>query len=296
MIISCSRRTDIPAFYSEWFFNRLSEGYVLVRNPMNSKQVRNVSLTPPDIDCIVFWTKDPAPMLDRLHLLKDYHYYFQFTLTPYDKDIEPHLPLKTDIFDTFLRLSDRIGKKRIIWRYDPILLSANINIDYHMDRFYDLARRLSGYTEKCVISFMDMYRHIQGRMADHSIRPPDEAEMRALTEKIVAITAANNIKVETCAEQIDLADLGITHGQCIDDHLISELTGTKLNIPKDKYQRELCGCVASVDIGEYNTCRHRCLYCYANVSPKKVERNMPLHNAQSPLLIGANDSKLTNTK
>jgi len=291
MIISCSRRTDIPAFYSDWFFNRIREGYVLVRNPMNSRQVRRVSLAPTDVDCIVFWTKDPAPMLDRLHLLKDYRYYFQFTLTPYGKDIEPHLPPKTEIIDTLLRLSDNIGKKRIIWRYDPILLSASINIDYHMDRFHDLAKRLSGYTEKCVISFMDMYRHIQGRMADLCVRPPDEAEMRALAEKIVTIAGAYNIKVETCAEQIDLADLGITHGKCIDDRLISELTGTKLNIPKDKYQRELCGCVAAVDIGDYNTCRHGCLYCYANVSLKKVERNMSLHNAQSPLLIGAIDDR-----
>lgn len=286
MIISCSRRTDIPAFYSDWFFNRLSEGYALVRNPVNPRQVRKVSLTPPDVDCIVFWTKDAAPMLDRLHLLKDYPKYFQFTLTPYDRDVEPNLPPKSEIIDTLLRLSDKIGKKRIIWRYDPVLLTDKISIDYHVDHFGDLAKRLSEHTERCVISFIDMYRHIQNRMADLCIRPSDESEMRTLAKNIVKIADSYGMAVETCAEVIDLSDIGIGHGKCIDDRLISELTGTKLRIGKDKYQRELCGCATSVDIGEYNTCRHGCRYCYANISQKKIEKNQSLHYTQSPLLIG----------
>jgi DNA repair photolyase len=277
MIISCSRRTDIPAFYSDWFFNRLREGYVSVRNPMNSNQVRNVSLAPADVDCIVFWTKDPTPMLDRLHLLQDYKYYFQFTITPYGKDIEPNLPSKMEIIDTFLKLSDKTGKERIIWRYDPILLSAGINIDYHWARFHDLAGQLAGRTEKCVISFIDMYRHIRGRMADDSVRPPDVSEMRELAEHLSRIAQTHQMKVATCAEKIDLADSGIEHGKCIDDHQIAELTGEKLKIAKDKYQREFCGCVASIDIGEYNTCRHGCRYCYANVNQKKIEKSRFLH-------------------
>ena len=239
---------------------------MLVRNPMNCHQVRKVSLAPQDVDCIVFWTKDPAPMLDRLHLLKDYPYYFQFTLTPYGNDIEPNLSSKSEISDTFLRVSDKVGNKRIIWRYDPIILSASINNDYHRDHFHDLARQLSGYTQKCIISFLDMYRRIQSRMHHHSVRPPDDAEMRALAEQLAQIAGSYGMNVATCAEKIDLTNLGIEHGKCIDDHLISELTGRKLNIAKDKNQREVCGCVASVDIGEYNTCRHGCRYCYANVS------------------------------
>lgn len=289
MIISCSRRTDIPAFYSDWFFNRLREGYTLVRNPMNPRQVRNVSLSPSDVDCIVFWTKDPAPMLDRLHLLKDHNYYFQFTLTPYGKDIEPHLPPKDDVVETFIRLSDIIGKKRIVWRYDPILWSANIDMNYHIAHFHDLAGRLSGCTQKCIISFVDMYRHIQSRMADYSVRPPDALDMRMLVKYIAEIAASHHMKVESCAEEIDLTGLGIEPGRCIDDRLISELTGRSLSVKKDKYQRELCGCVSSVDIGEYNTCRHLCKYCYANVSWKKIEKKIFLHNAQSPLLSGEID-------
>lgn len=286
MIISCSRRTDIPALYSDWFFNRLRAGYVLVRNPMNARQVRNVSLTPANVDCIVFWTKNPAPMLERLHLLKDYKYYFQFTLTPYGKDIEPNLPPKDEVVNTFLKLSDKIGKKRIIWRYDPILLSPGMNIDYHIRNFADLAEHLSGHTEKCVISFLDMYRHIKVRTSDLSIRPPDDLETRSLAKEIAQIAGSQNIAVETCAEKIDLFDLGIERGKCIDDRLIAQLTGRNLKIEKDKNQRELCGCVTSIDIGEYNTCRHLCRYCYANTGSKTVEKNRRLHSSQSPLLIG----------
>ena len=288
MIISCSRRTDIPAFYSDWFFNRVREGHVLVRNPMNSIQLRNISLAPADVDCIVFWTKNPALMLDRLHLLKDYNYYFQFTLTPYGKDIEPHLPPKPQIIDTFLRLSDKIGEKRIIWRYDPILLSDTVRMEYHIEHFARMAERLSGHTEKCIISFIDMYRHLQNKTAHFSVKPLDEFEMRTLAEKIVQIANDNKIRIETCAEKIELADLGIGHGRCIDDRLIAELTGVNRKIVKDKSQRKLCGCVASVDIGEYNTCRHLCSYCYANSNQKKLEKNHALYHSKSPLLIGDN--------
>lgn len=291
MIISCSRRTDIPAFYSDWFFNRIREGYVLVRNPLNAHQVRRISLTHSDVDCIVFWTKDPAPMLDRLHFLQEYNYYFQFTLTPYGKDIEPHLPPKAEIVDTFIRLSDKIGKKRIIWRYDPILFSKNVNMEYHVEYLAKLAKCLSSHTEKCIISFIDMYRHLQNGMAHLSVRAPDKSEMRTLAKQLVQVAGTYGMKVETCAEKIDLSDLGIEHGKCIDDRLISDLTGRKLNIGKDKYQRELCGCIASVDIGEYNTCRHGCRYCYANVNRKKIEKNQSLHNDQTPLLIRSIDDQ-----
>jgi len=290
MIISCSRRTDIPAFYSDWFMSRIADGFVMVRNPVNPKQVRRISLAPADVDCLVFWTKDPAPMLNRLRLLDDYAFYFQFTLTPYDRDIEPHLPPKTKIIETFLKLSDKMGPGRIIWRYDPIFLSDGITVDFHADRFHDLAKQLSGHTEKCVISFLDMYRHLQSRMSDLAVRPPEELQMRELAAMIAQIAGNYKIKVETCAEVIDLADLGVDHGRCVDDRLIAELTGRKLRMTKDKYQRDLCGCVTSIDIGEYNTCGHGCLYCYANVSKKKFEKNQSLHYTQSPSLIGDNSS------
>ena len=286
MIISCSRRTDIPAFYSDWFMNRLREGYVLVKNPVNPKQIRQLSLKPGDVDCIVFWTKDPEPMLDKLNLLQDYQYYFQFTLTPYGKEMEPNLPQKKQNIESFLKLADKIGAKRVIWRYDPILFTDNISIGYHVDRFGKFAGQLAGYAEKCVISFIDMYRHIHSRAVGLNVRPPSEAEMHLLAREIASIAQSCGMLVETCAEEIDLSGYSIEHGRCIDDRLIALLTGRELKVKKDIKQRKLCGCVESCDIGEYNTCPHCCRYCYANTGEKKVEKNRSLHSKQSPFLIG----------
>jgi len=291
MIISCSRRTDIPAFYSDWFFNRIREGFVLVRNPMNAKQVRRVSLLPEDVDGFVFWTKNPKPMLERLHLLNRYDYYFQFTLTSYGKDIESGVPPVEEMVDSFRRFSDRIGPRRVIWRYDPILLAKDIGMPYHLEHFADMAGRLSGYTQKCVISFLDMYRHITNRMVGLSVRAPDVSEMRMLAKGICEAAGPCGMKVETCAEEIDLDDLGIDHGSCIDVRLMSDISGKNLSAEKDRYQRKLCGCAASVDIGQYDTCRYFCKYCYANVSSKKIEKHCALHDQQSPLLVGASDDK-----
>jgi hypothetical protein len=289
VILSCSRRTDIPAFYSDWFFNRLREGFVLVRNPMNARQVRRISLLPAEVDGIVFWTKDPAPMLDKLPRLGDYTYYVQFTLTPYGRDIEPHLPPKDGLADTFLRLADRIGAQKVVWRYDPILLSESMTPAYHAEQFDRLARRLAGSTEKCVISFLDLYRHIRSRTADLSVRPPDEPEMRTLAQNIMDSARRCNMTVKTCAEKIDLACWGIGHGRCVDDRLLSALSGRQIAVGKDKFQRDLCGCAASVDIGDYNTCGHLCAYCYANRSRDRVAENRRRHDDQSPLLIGRSD-------
>jgi DNA repair photolyase len=286
MIISVSRRTDVPAFYSRWFFHRLQEGFVIACNPINAHQVKRVSLSPEAVDGFVFWTRNAAPMLRELHRLRDYGFYFQFTLTPYGADLEPRLPPMEERIDHFLRLSDRVGAQRVIWRYDPILLSKNVGLDDHLDRFEKIARRLSGYTHKCIISFIDMYRHIQKRVTDLSVAAPGILDMRKLAASIAEMARKAGMKVETCAEGIDLADLGIEHGRCIDARLISEITGKTLNVEKDRRQRKLCGCAASVDIGQYNTCRYLCQYCYANISRKKIEENDAMHEEKSPSLVG----------
>lgn len=158
MILSVSRRTDIPAFYSDWFFNRLHEGFVDVRNPMNIHQISRIKITPDVVDCIVFWTKNPYNMLARLYELKKYNYYFQFTINPYGKDIEANVPVKTEIIDTFRRLSLLIGRNRVIWRFDPILITDEINVIYHIKYFEELAKRLENLTTRCVISFVDLYK------------------------------------------------------------------------------------------------------------------------------------------
>lgn len=158
MILSVSRRTDIPAFYSSWFFNRIKEGFVYVRNPMNMHRVSKIMLTPQQIDCIVFWSKNPKPMIGRLHELEAYDYYFQFTINPYDTLLEKYVPKKRKVIDTFRALSDIIGPHRVIWRYDPILFTDSIGLNYHREYFAKLAKLLAGYTNRCAISFIDNYK------------------------------------------------------------------------------------------------------------------------------------------
>ncbi|KGG79828.1 hypothetical protein Y919_09610 [Caloranaerobacter azorensis H53214] len=286
MIISASRRTDIPAFYSEWFLNRIKEGYLLVRNPMNYHQVSKIILDPNIVDCIVFWTKNPKNMIDKLPLLKDYKYYFQFTITSYDSSIETNVPRKKEIIETFIRLSNIIGKDRVIWRYDPILLNNKINEEYHYKYFEYLASKLYKYTNKCIISFLDMYKKTRNNIKYLNIKPLYKKDMIKIASGLMNICNKYNLKLETCAEEIELNDIGITHGKCIDDRLISKLWGINLKIDKDKNQRKICGCVSSIDIGTYNTCIHGCLYCYANFSEKSVKNNLKKHNPNSPLLLG----------
>lgn len=286
MILSVSRRTDIPAFYSDWFFNRLKEGFVLVRNPMNIHQVSKITLSPDVIDCIVFWSKNPRPMLSRLDELRNYMYYFQFTINAYDKGFEVGVPKKESIINTFKELSDKIGPKRVIWRYDPILLTDRMNMDYHVRYFEEIARRLKGYTNICVISFIDLYKKTKANLKDTQARELSVKEMIDLSAKLFIIAKIYGINIQTCAEEIVLESVGITHGKCIDNALIEDLLGVKLVVSKDPNQRKECGCVQSIDIGEYNTCAHGCKYCYANFNESILLKKRAAHDPNSPLLIG----------
>lgn len=286
MILSVSRRTDIPAFYSKWFFNRMKEGYFLVKNPMNPHQISRVEINPSIIDCIVFWTKNPKPMLNQLDYLKGYNYYFQFTLTPYDKSLEPNVPRKKYIIDTFVELSERIGKDKVIWRYDPIILTDIYTKEYHYKWFEYLAHKLSNYTDKCVISFLDLYKKTERNMKEIKVTPLLKSDMEEMADRLSKIAYKYNLILESCSEEIPLDKFGINHGKCIDDKLISKLIGCNINAQKDQNQREVCGCVKSMDIGAYNTCKHHCLYCYANFSKVTVEKQILEHDINSPLLIG----------
>lgn len=290
MIISASRRTDIPSYYSEWMINRLKEKYVLVRNPMNIHQVSKIDLSPSVVDAIVFWTKNPTLMLPYLDQIKDYTYYFQFTLTAYGPDVEKNLPSKNKIIiPTFQRLSREIGKERIIWRYDPIFFNEQYSMEYHCKYFEVLASKLSDYTEKCTVSFMDMYRNTERNVRGLSI-VKDTYEMQVeLLQRFVEIAKKYGLYIDTCAEIGNFHNIGVEHAHCIDRERIERIGGFKLNVDKDRNQRAECGCVASIDIGTYNTCKNGCLYCYANYSSKTVEKNFGMHNPDSPLLFGEID-------
>lgn len=286
MIISASRRTDIPAFYTDWFFHRIRAGFVYVRNPMNPCRISKINLSPEAVDGFVFWTKNPAPFLSRLKELEVYPYYFQFTLTPYDRDIECHLPPKTQLTDTFRQLSEQIGPERIIWRYDPLLLSDTITPEYHWQHFGEIAARLSGYTHQCVISFLDNYTKLNVRLKSQYIRTLSQEEIYTTVRQLSEIAQYYRIRLQTCAEPYDLSEFGIERGHCIDPSLFYYHSNCQLPFIKDKNQRPECGCAQSTDIGEYNTCRHQCVYCYANSSPASVQKKAERHFPGSPLLTG----------
>ena len=287
MILSVSRRTDIPSYYSDWFFNRIKEGFVYVRNPMNPHQVSKIVLTPEVVDCIVFWTKNPKPMLKRLDELKEYNYYFQFTLTGYRRDIESNIPHKKDkMIPTFQELSERIGAEKVIWRYDPILFTDKYTPEYHLKAFEQIATALKGYTEKCVISFVDEYTKTKRNMEAIGVFELKPPQLQTFAKKIAEIARSNGMKIASCAESIDLEACGITRNSCIDKELIERIIGCRLNVNKDKNQRPTCGCVESVEIGTYNTCKNGCKYCYANYSAESVLKNCSKYDPQSPILCG----------
>lgn len=299
MILSVSRRTDIPNYYSDWFYNRIKEGFVCVRNPMNPHQVSRITLSPEVVDCIVFWTKNPAPMLERMDELSSYQYYFQYTLTGYGKDVECNLPNKKEVLiPAFQSLAEKIGNNRVVWRYDPILFNEVYTPEYHRNAFRQIAEALNGYTDQCVISFVDNYAKNKASMKALGTYELSQVELLAFTRELCRTANANGIRVVSCAEQMDLSECGVEHGSCIDKGRIEEILGCSIEVNRDKNQRPECGCVESIDIGTYNTCKSACKYCYANHSVESVIRSAEKYDLYSPLLCGTitDEDRITERK
>ncbi len=296
MIISASRRTDIPAFYADWFVRRAQAGYCEVPNPLNPRQVARVSLLPEDVDAIVFWTRSPMPLLPRLSELDalGLRYYFQFTLCGYGPPIEErNLPV-TNTLEAFKRLSSRVGSEKVIWRYDPLVFSKPTTVDFHVKNFEILLTALKGFTRRCVVSIWDNYRKLAKRLDVLSaqgvhLRQPDQAELDRLVPRLVELCAANEMEIVSCAEEVDLERYGVKRGKCVDDELIQRLFGCDVCHKKDEAQRPACGCVESRDIGMYNTCIFGCSYCYATTSFPTAATNRRKHNPNSASLIPPNE-------
>ncbi|MCL2513679.1 MAG: DUF1848 domain-containing protein [Oscillospiraceae bacterium] len=283
MVLSASRRTDIPAFYPEWLMNRLRAGYVCARNPFNPSQVRKIEFSPELIDCIVFWTKDLArllPFLDEIDAMC-YKYYFQFTLTPYGRQIERNLRPKGEIIRTFTALGKRLGRDRVFWRYDPIILNENLSVDCHINNFTDLCEQLYEYANSVTISFVDLYKKIESPL----IREITDGEIAEISAAFSKIAAEYGLPVKACCEKTDLSPCGIYPASCIDRETAEKLCGHKINAEPDKNQRPGCGCAERVDIGAYNTCGNGCVYCYANYSRASVEKNILRHNPLGDFLM-----------
>ena len=284
MIINTGQRTDIPAFYAEWFANRLREGFVCVRNPYNPSQVSRYRLDPTVVDVIGFCTKDPTPMFPYMDLLKNYGQYWFVTITPYGRDMEPNVPDKHRLLEDFKRLSEQVGVNAIGWRYDPILLSERYTTAYHLRAFETMASALEGYTQTAVISFIDLYPKVRRNF-------PEAREVRAeerirLGKALIEIASTHGMIVKPCAEGDELAPYGADCGGCMRLGDYEKAIGKKLSAPKRKGTRAGCACYLACDIGAYNTCKHLCKYCYANAEPTRVLTQSRLHDPRSPFLIG----------
>ena len=292
MIISASRRTDIPAFYTKWFMNRVWAGYCLVPNPFNPNQISNISLAPENVDLFVFWTRNPKPLIPHLKELSmlGYNYYFLYTLMDNPRILDPKSPSPEISLDIFRKLSDHIGPGKVIWRYDPIILSNITDIEFHKQRFEFIADKLRSYTFRCIISFVDIYRKIEGRIkglndAGFFLNEWNDSNLPDLLSSLVEIAGNNGIEIRSCASKMDLTDFGIPAGKCIDDIYIAKFFGKNLDLKKDPSQRKYCNCVSSKDIGMYDSCLYGCMYCYATTSFEKAKMNYQRHNPDSPSLI-----------
>lgn len=285
LIISASRATDIPAFYADWFFRRLEKGHVRWRNPF-SGQDSYVSFG--NTRFIVFWSKNPAPLLPYLPILKERGIgcYIQYTLNDYEAEgLEPNVPPLSQRIETFRRAVEALGRGAVVWRFDPLILTDKINIDTLLEKIAHIGNALTGYTEKLVFSFADIesYKKVSRNLRQSGInyREWDEESMRESAARLSTLNRNNwNLELATCAERIDLSEYGIGHNRCIDPELISSLAPDDeilqnflYNAKTDTGQRKACGCILSKDIGAYNTCPHGCLYCYANTSSASALSN-----------------------
>ena len=285
MIINTGNSTDIPGYYSEWFYRRIEEGRVMVRNPYYPEQVIEYRLNPKVVDCICFCTKNPGPMLSGLHKIKAYGKCFYVTITPYGKEIEPFVPHKEKVLEDFCILSDQVGKEAVSWRYDPVFIWDKYSALFHLKAFAKMAERLKGKTERCVISFIDLYEKTKRNFPAASVVSKEDTIF--LTKEMVTIAGENGMRVYPCGEGHYLSEYGADCSGCMSKEVIERAIGQSLFVPKGKKPaREGCTCLLGSDIGMYNTCGHGCLYCYANYDRKCVESNMARHDAASPLLIG----------
>jgi hypothetical protein len=274
-IISASRRSDIPAFHADWFMERVREGWFERVNPLNPRQRSRVSLAPAEVAAIVFWSKNPRPLMPHLDELerRGYCVCFQYTLNPYDGILEPGLPPLAERIDTFRRLGERLGPERVFWRYDPIILSSVTPVDWHLEWLDRLCGEVAGGTARLTISFLDVYARVgkrlgrlereRGIVCRDLAAPGETAERERLAAGLGGLGVAYGLKVVTCSEELDLTRFGIGQGSCIDGEVIRGLRGEEGSFPRDRNQRSACRCAVSVDMGRYDSCGYGCLYCYA---------------------------------
>lgn len=285
MIINTSARTDTVQYYMPWLLKRFEEGYVLARNPLFPNKVTRYELTPETVDCVEFCSKNYRPILKDLHKITDrFHTHFQYTITAYGKDIEPGVPSIDESIDTLLELEQIVGAKRICWRYDPVLLTDRYTTAVHMETFSYLAERLAGHVDRCIFSFVEMYKKLQTNMPE--LIPLTDADRDTLAKGLGGIAQKYGIRIQTCGTNGDYTRYGIFSSGCMTLQMLGEANGVVFRERKHRGTREGCHCIESRDIGAYDTCLNGCKYCYANKTPRKAAENYRFHDPNSPLLLG----------
>lgn len=285
MIINVGGRTDIVNYYSEWLFKRFEQGFVYSRNPFYPNYVYKYTLNPDIVDCVIFCSKNYAPVLKDFHKISDkYNVFCHYTITAYGKDIEPNVPDIEESIRTLINLSQIVGKQRIAWRYDPILLTDFYTVKKHLETFEYMTEKLSTHVEFCIFSFVEMYKKLEKNMPE--IIPFSDTDKKEILTGIGEISKKYNLRVQTCAGKEDYSSYGIMQSGCITSEILAKANNLSFKKVAHKGNRKNCKCMPSRDIGAYDTCPNGCKYCYANKNPDIAYKNMLLHNPTSPILIG----------
>lgn len=285
MILNTGGRTDTVQYYTDWLLRRFSEGYVLARNPLFPNKVNRYELTPDKIDCVVFCSKNYKPILPRLHEITDrFNTYFYYTITAYGKDIEPGVPSIQESMETLIQLSKQVGKQRIAWRYDPVLLTKEYTIARHMETFEQMASILAPYIDRCIFSFVEMYKKLDINMPE--LIALSEEDIDTLAQGFGSLAKKHGIYIQTCGTNEDFTRYGIHASGCMTLDILGKANEIVFKNLKHKGMRQGCHCIESRDIGAYDTCLNGCKYCYANKNPQKAFENYKYHDPTSPLLLG----------
>lgn len=285
MIINTGGRTDTVQYYTEWLLRRFSEGYALTRNPLFPNKVSRYELTPDKVDCVVFCSKNYRPILPRLHEITDrFHTYFYYTITAYGRDIEPGVPSIEESMETLAELSELVGRRRVAWRYDPVLLTREYTTERHLKTFERMAGVLAPYIDRCIFSFVEIYKKLESNMPE--LIPLSKEEMEHLARGLGSIAERHGIYLQTCGTDGDYARYGIHPSGCMTLDILGRANEVAFKNLKHRGMRRGCHCIESRDIGAYDTCLNGCKYCYANKSPQKAFENHRYHDPASPLLLG----------
>ena len=285
MIISAGQRTDIAQYYTPWLLRRFEEGFVFVRNPLFPSKVTRYELDPAVVDCVIFCSKNYAPILPHLgEITSRFNTYFYYTITAYGPDMEPGVPDIDTSVDTLLALEGQVGARRICWRYDPVLLSGTYTIERHRETFEHLCKRLAGHVDRCVFSFVQLYSKLERNMPELATIGPRQREQ--LAQMLGEVAARHGIWLQTCVCEHDYSAYGIHPSGCATLEILGRANGVAFRDLAHKGIRENCHCFEMRDIGAYDTCPNGCRYCYATKNHERARANHALHNPSSPFLLG----------